>query len=632
MKVSRQWLQNFFKDPLPDAEALADALTFHAFEIESVEGDILDVKVTPNRGHDALSHRGIARELSAILNLPFNAEKDPFARPIDLSKKTDAVEVRIDDPELCRRYVAGYIQGVKVGPSPNWLRNSLESIGQKSINNIVDATNLVMFNIGQPLHAFDANKLKEENRKLKIEVRRAREGEKITTLDNKEYQLQSSNLLIAAGNSDEPIGIAGVKGGIPASITEETTDIIIESANFDSVSVRKTAAALKLRTDASQRFEQALSPELAAYGMSQVVDLITAIAGGEVAGFVDEYPGPLPQKPVSVTLSGINGVLGTNYSDEEVCNAFERLGFAVSKGGSTYTVIPSFERLDIVIPEDLVEEVGRIIGYDKAEPKQLPALDRAPAVNKNFYWSERVREFLVGKGFSEIYTSVFAEEGERVVLNKVDGVKPYLRESLVPSMEESLEKNKRNAEMLGLPDVRLFEIGTVFAKDGERLMLAVGVKGNKKSPKPEAIVQEMLEEVGKAGPSELARPGLASSAEIDLQELIAQFPEPTEYEKLPLSEAERYQPFSKYPFIIRDVAFWAPADVNPAEIEKIIKEIAGALCTKSFLFDRFEKDGKVSLAYRLVFQSFERTLTEEEVNPNMNAVYTALKDKGFEIR
>jgi phenylalanyl-tRNA synthetase beta chain len=294
MKVSRAWLNTFFDTELPSAEKLSEALTFHAFEIDGVDekdkDSILDVKVTANRGHDCLSHRGIAKELSAILKLPFT--KDPMAKQPTLLPQTDAVSVTLEDPALSPRYIAGYIKGVKVGPSPEWLQKHLETLGQRSINNVVDATNFVMFNLGQPLHAFDADKLTQKENKFHIVVRKARVGEKMHALDGKEYTFTDSMLVIADGNVDAPIGVAGVKGGTAAGVSEETKDIIIESANFNSISVRKTAAALKLRTDASARFEQGLSPELAAYGMQSVAELIQQLAGGELVGFADVYPAP----------------------------------------------------------------------------------------------------------------------------------------------------------------------------------------------------------------------------------------------------------------------------------------------------------------------------------------------------
>jgi phenylalanyl-tRNA synthetase beta chain len=222
---------------------------------------------------------------------------------------------------------------VKVGPSPEWLRKSLEAIGQKSINNVVDATNLVMFNTGQALHAFDAKRLGS----LDISVRLAENGEQMEALDEKTYTLTPSMLVIAAGG--RPVGIAGVKGGMADRIDENTTDILLEAATFDGPTTRKTAAALKLRTDASARFEQVISPELAAYGMQQAVDLIAAIAGGKAEGFVDEYPAPLEQKKVSVSAQKINTVLGTKFDAQEIAAVFTRLDLPFTQeGGDIFTV------------------------------------------------------------------------------------------------------------------------------------------------------------------------------------------------------------------------------------------------------------------------------------------------------
>src|SRR3989344_2361188 len=383
MKISKQWLDTFFASPLPPAQELADALTFHAFEIDGIEklshpmtefGDeVLDVKVTPNRGHDALSHRGIAKELSAILKLLL--ANDPFVlRPL-LAPVTTDVSVELDS-KLCKRYIAGYIKGVKVGPSPEWLKQRLEAVGQRSINNVVDATNFVMFNMGQPLHAFDAGKLGS----LNIGVRAAKDGEVMVALDKKEYTLNSSMLVVTA--ADAPVGIAGVKGGMPAAIDETTKDIVIESANFDGVSVRKTAQALKLRTDASARFEQVLSPEVAAHGMQAVAALIQELAGGELRGFVDVYPEP--QKPAfaSVTVEKVNAVLGTALTGADIADAFARLGFAYKEEAGVFEVQAPFERLDITIPEDLIEEVARVVGYDKIPATPLPAFSGEVEVNK----------------------------------------------------------------------------------------------------------------------------------------------------------------------------------------------------------------------------------------------------------
>lgn len=602
MKVSRHWLSKFFDQELPPAQKLAEALTFHAFEIDGIESsagtEVLDVKVTPNRGHDCLSHRGIASELSAILNVPL--AHDPFAEVPALVPQTNAVAVTIHDAELCPRYIAGRMAGVKVGPSPQWLVENLQALGQRSINNVVDATNFVMFNLGQPLHAFDAAQLSKKSGTYKIGVRRALPDESITALDGKAYALSPRMLLIVDGDLNRPIGIAGVKGGAPAAITEATSDIVIESANFEGASVRKTAAALKLRTDASARFEQGLSPELAAWGMLSAVKLIQELAGGTLEGFVDHYPAPQKIEPVSVTVAQVRQILGAAFSDADVSLAFERLGLPYKVENGAYTVTPPPWRLDLAIAEDLIEEVARIAGYDRLPAKALPPLGGKPALNENFFRAEAAREDLRLKGYSEVFTSVFSAEGERAVANKIGGDKPFLRKSLLPGLTEALARNAQNKDLLGLKEVKLFEIGTVWQGGKETAM--VGTAGEKEAPKEMA-----LSEAGKA-PDQWAQ-------------YPAFVPPPAQFKA-----------FSRFPYVVRDVAMWVPGGTGEAAVEDTLMKEAGELAVAVRLFDRFEKAGKVSLAYRIIFQSFERTLTEKEVNEIMEKVHAALRAQGYEIR
>ena len=585
-----------FDTPLPEAATLADALTFHAFEIESVEGDILDVKVTPNRGHDCLSHRGIAKEVAAILNIKM--KRDPLREPISLEPKSDAVKVVVENQKLCPRFTGAYITGVKVGPSPEWLRKNLEAIGQKSINNIVDITNYVLFDIGQPLHAFDGGKLSEKNGSRALTVRLAKQGEKLVGLDDKEYALSPSMLVIEDANAGVIASIAGIKGGKPTGVNDSTNAIFLEAANWDGVTIRKTSQALKLRTDASDRFQQVISSELAAYGTSIAAKLITEIAGGKIVGYVDEYPKREEYKTVSVSTGKVNAVLGTKLSDADVADAFKRLDLPCKRDEVTphrMLVAVPFERLDLVIPEDLVEEVGRIVGYDKVPATPLPSFEKKPEVNANFYAAEKAREDLMQKGYSEVFTSVFAEEGERSVLNKVGGEKPFLRTSLVSGLTEAYERNMRIKDMLGLSEVKIFEIGIVWKGGKEIIMLGIANKeGVRESP-------------------------LLPQAE-------------NAYENFPLSSTERYQTFSRYPAIIRDIALWVSAHTKPEDVEKILRENAGELLVRSEKFDEFKKGERTSYAFRLVFQSFERTLTEVEVNAVMEKVAEALKAKGFEVR
>src|SRR3989338_1206239 len=595
MKVSREWLQRYFEETLPDSMALGDALTFHAFEIESIENDILDVKVTPNRGHDCLSHRGIAKELSAILQLPMKS--DPLRHVPTLAPATNLIAVSVEEPALCPRFTACRIKNIRVGPSPDWLRTHLESIGQKSINNIVDATNFMMFDLGQPLHAFDAGKLTEKDGAYSLIVRKGNIGEALTGLDDRQYTLAPSMLVIADSFTGSVLSIAGIKGGKQTGIDEGTTSIILEGANWDGVTIRKASQALKLRTDASMRFEQVISGELTSFGVQTAANLIVEIAGGEIAGFVDEYPIAAEKKEVAISTAHINAVLGSALSDSDVGQALTRLDLAHVEQDGVFMVHAPFERLDLNIPEDIAEEVGRIIGYDKIPALELPPLPAKPEINQNFYAAEHAREEYVAKGYSEVFTSVFVDKGERVIANKVDGVRPYLRTTLIDGLKDAFERNGRNKDLLGLAQVNLFEIGTVW-KNGEEVTM-----------------------LGTAGLEGVRETKLEMSRTI-----------PETYENLLLSKAERFQPFPKYPFIVRDIALWTPVGTSADDILATIRQQAGELLVRSEKFDEFVKGDKISLAFRLVFQSFDRTLTDFDANERMESISSALKAQGFEVR
>ena len=614
MKISRAWLQKYFDEELPNGQALADAFTFHSFEVEEQKDDLLDLKVLPDRAGYALSHRGVAYELAAALGVPL--KQDPLREALPSWPHSEVLSVEIEDPKKCLRYIGAVIKGVKVGPSPMWLKEALESVDQGSINNVVDATNYVMLNVGQPLHAFDANKLQQKDGKYAIGVQDVVEdemsGKKVgipfTALgkDTNGYLLSEGTLVVAdKNNGDKVLAVAGIKGGVVAEVTPQTTDLIIEAANFDGTSVRHTAQRLKLFTDASSRFQNRPSPELAAYGMRDVLALIQEIAGGEVDGVVDVYPNPVHPNAVSVTLSRINGLLGSSFSNDEVRNAYERLSLPTEIAGDTFTVTPPFERTDLLIPEDLIEEVGRVLGYDRLPPTELPPLSYKPDQTR-FRGIERMKDQLVEQGFTEVSTQSFTKKGDIMLANPLDKNKPALRTSLKENLDEALAQAQHYAPLVLSPGEKphLFEVGSVFPKEGEHVEMRM-------SEAPEAWGKDF--------------PTVDNLSKAKLEEYGKEY-EPKRYELGP------FKPFSQYPFVVRDVAFWSDGKMDAAEIEKMIKGEAGELCTKISLFDRFEKEGKVSLAYRLIFQSFDRTLTDEEVNAHMEKVYSALKAQGFEIR
>lgn len=606
MKVSLKWLQTYFDTPLPSAEVIADAYTFHAFEIEEVDGDMMDVKVLPNRAADCLSHLGLAKELSAVLNIPIK-EYTSRELPSEFST-TDKLSVTIEDPQKCLRYMGALVRGVKVGPSPAWLKEALEAVGQRSINNIVDATNYMMLNIGQPLHAFDANKLSQKDGKYAIGVRMAKEGEKITTLTGEEYLLTPSIQLITDANEDKAIALAGIKGGKSAEVTAHTTDLIIESANFDGTTTRRSAQSLKLFTDASVRFQNRPSSELVFPGMRNVLTLITDIAGGEVVGVVDEYlTRPEQNREVSVSLAKINGVLGSDFSHDDVENVFKRLALPYVVADDVFTVTPPFERTDLTIPEDLAEEVGRIIGYDKIPVTELP-LDTAQGKpdQARYHGIEKMKDQLVEQGFIEVSTQSFAKKGDVVLANPLDKNMPALRTSLEDNLQDALTRAKYSAPLVLAPNQKpkLFEVGTVFPKKGEHIEL------------------RMTERVPAWGDTASTVDNLSVAK---LEDYGKEY-EPMRY------ELGAYQPFSVYPFITRDIALWTPAGTESVEVEKMVRKNANELLVRLDQFDTFEKEGRTSYAFRLVFQSMERTLTDEEVHTVMADISEVLTKTGFEVR
>ena len=643
MKVSRDWLQKYFEAQLPSVEEISDALTFHAFEIEEVlSSDLIDVNVLPDRAADCLCHRGIAREIGAVLNVPVLG--DPLRDPVHALPTTHALQVSIEDDTKCPRYMGALIRNVKVGPSPAWLKEALEAVGQRSINNVVDATNYVMLDIGQPLHAFDAARLQEKEGVYSIRVRGAKEGEKITSLTGEEYVLPKDTLLITDGHTEQGIGIAGVKGGKAAGISDTTKDIIIESANFDGTSVRKTAQQIKLWTDASQRFQNKISPELAAYGMREVLELIQQVAGGELEGVVDVYPEVVEIMPVSVSLDRVNGLLGSSYTASEVEEVFDRLEFSYTSENEVFTVAPPFERQDLTIPQALTEEVGRILGYEKIVPESLPELDQKPDQSR-YNGIERIKDFLTERGFTEISTQTFAVAGETSLANPLDQTRPALRADLAQNMREALLRASTVAPRVLGPatEVKLFEIGTVFKKDSEHLSLVLGYKQlvGKQSA---TLLAEVVSQIG----SELIGVFAEKPHTID-SEIVEAMLTDTNLELIGADYTPRkvrlgaYKPFSIYPFALRDIAVWTPERTEEDEVANILiaeatkGESKGVTLARIDLFDRFSKvvEGKerVSFAFRLVFESYERTLSDEDLNPLIDVITNSLNAKdGWEVR
>lgn len=649
MIISYNWLKTYFKKDLPTPEKVADILTFSVFEIESIEekgaDTLIDVKVLPDRAHYALCHRGIAKELAAAIN----EDIVPPSYKETTTGKTASLQIKIENSADCRRYIGRRVENVAVGPSPKWLVERLESIGQRSINNIVDIANYVMFDINQPLHAFDADKVKGA-----IQIRRAKEGEIITTLDKKEVTLESDTLIIA--DDEGPLAIAGIKGGNRAEVDVRTRHIILESANFDPTLIRKTAERLGIKTDASKRFENNLSPELPKLAVDEFSALIhDTNPEARFGDIVDEYPMRYEVTPVVVRVADISSRLGISISEDDVVSILKRLGTDVErKGGGELVVTPPFYRLDMCIPEDIVEEVGRLYGYDKIEEKLPPQSDAQPIINKQFYWEYKIRSFFAEHGFSEVITTSFRETGDIEIEKPLAADKKFLRTDLTKNIESSLSVNLLNAPLFGLKEVRIFEIGKVFDKSGERMSLCAGIAGQK--GKKEKSINELIRETRDNLVAFLGAPiqtvctvddsggiillggkpigsinNVDGIFELNLDVVIEILPEPKEWDvTIQKNEGTIFKPFSLYPFIVRDIAVFVPQAIGEGDVWTVIeKALDKAFLVRHDLFDVFEKkfpDGssKKSYAFRLVFQANDRTLTDEEINQLMTPVTDSL--------
>lgn len=643
MLLSYKWLQSYFKDKLPAPEEVERDYIFHSFEVESREDKlddvIFDIKVLPNRAHDCLGHRGLAADLAAIRGLKISANKLlPAGEAVEQPVARD-LKINIEDSKLCRRYVGRMVEGVKLGPAPSWMRERLEAMGQKSISNIVDATNFVMFDLGQPLHAFDADRVAGG-----ITVRLARSGEKMLTLDNKEIELDPSVLVIA--DDEAPLAIAGIKGGKKAEVTAETKNIILESANFDPANTRRATVKTGIKTDASKRFENNLSPAVAGEAMKELSVLLQDILGPEAkfGPVVDAYPTPQKQTKINFTAQEINAILGVEIPESEIAAILERLGFEYTNNGGGFEVAIPFERLDLETREDMAEEIGRLYGYDKIV-NRLPIKTEAP-VNERFASEFAAKKSLLDLGFAEIQGYAFTNQGEVAVANPLASDKGFLRQNLSDFLKEKAAIGVDN-QIFERELVKFFEIGKIFLSEdgvcGEKTSLALVVAGKQRKKAEEEVLAEIKraletlnenlsldlkeEEIKKEIQNSLIIFSLEK--EFNPSKEISAYPDLSDYIRTDI----RYKKISPFPKIVRDIALFVEEGTDPVEIASVIKEAAGPLLFEGPIkFDEFHKDGKVSYAFRSIFQSYEKTLSDEEVNAAWQKVEEAVKAKGWEVR
>ena len=638
MKVNYEWLQTFFDEgALPSPDELAELLIFHAYEVEGIErvGDmtVLDIDVLPNRAADSLSHRGIAREASTLLDV--SMKRDPLSEVPELKPETDSVEVSLGTDASCTYYIAAHITGVTVQESPDWLKQRLAAIGQKSINNVVDATNYILFELGRPTHVFDADKLAGDTPHITTRV--SNTGEHITLLGGEDVAVPEGVTLIVDGNSDTPLAVGGVKGGTAAEVDATTTNLIVEIANFNPTQTRLNAQALKLRTDASARFENNIADGLADVGAVELVRLIQEIAEGELRGYAVAGKKDAAQTTVSVSTEHASKLLGISIDNKTMAAILTRLGFAFEEVDGVFSVTAPFERRDVHIPEDVIEEVGRVYGYNKIESKQLSAPEQQPHVNKKLAYAERIRNVLQRAGCAEVYLYSLRDSGEVALKNSLASDKDHLRSDLSSGIREALDRNEKQMPLLGLYDaVRLFEVGNVFTKGAETTHVCVGVRvaGAKKR---EARTEEHMtkirtlleEELGTTLPKEQGE-----TFEFDLSALLEKLPDVDGYPTVDTVRSDTaYSAVSQYPFVLRDIAVWVPEEVSSSHIQAIVEKHAGDLLKRNDVFDEFAKDGRVSYAFHLVFQSMNETLNDTKVGDIMAAIESEIDaQEGWEVR
>lgn len=628
MKISYNWLKSYVKD-LPEPEKLADVFSFHICELESFEkkenGDyIFDIKILPDRAHDLLCHRGVAKDLASVLGLSYN----DIAYDVLEGEDTN-LEIKIKQ-NTCRRYIGRIVRNVKVTESPKWIKEHLEAMGQRSINNLVDATNIVMFDRGNPIHVFDLDKLTSSKEQVvSINIRNAENGEKITLLDGKVVELDESILTIR----DEKgcLAIAGVKGGKIAEVDLNTKNILIEVANFDPTSIRKTAKKLNIFTDAVKRFENDLSPSVALLAMNDMTALVLEInKEAKIEKIVDIYPQKGDQRVVNFSLQKVSKILGFEIKDEVVKEILNQSGFSFVNNGNNFKITIPDVRLDLQIEEDIAEEIGRIYGYDKIVAK-LPEINfenKDDDVWNKINW---VKNKLINDGYKEVMTYAFTNKGEIEIMASASD-KKFLRTNLTDGLKESIKLNKINLPLLEIDKLKVFEIGTVFLKDEEVVNVAYGDE--------KKIVEVSLEEFVKSNvlpdiPFESTNISLLVNNSLRLSQpaQVSQKQHLASLDSNSLNPNKYFKPWSVYPFITRDIAVWVPKEIEKEELIKIYKEFGTELLVKEpKFFDEFTKGDKTSYAFRLVFQSYEKTLRDDEINVIITHIEEKISALGWVVR
>ena len=657
-----------------------------------LEDAVLEMNVTPNRG-DALSHRGIAREVAVLTAQQLRT----LSRKVPESAEDvhAAARVRIEDARGCRRFAARVLEGVKIGPSPEWMVRRLQSCGVRSINNVVDITNYVMLELGQPLHAFDLDRLAG----AELVVRRARAGERLTTLDGKERALFTEDLLVC--DRDRPMGLAGTFGGAEAEVSESTSRVLLEGANWDPITVRRMARRHQLHTEASHRFERGVDVEAGPAGVERAAALMAELTGGAVRrGLIDVYPAPTAAGVVRLQIGQVSRLLGAEVADEEVSRILTALGFVAEErhARSTLWRVPSW-RMDVSLPEDLVEEVARIWGYQQV-PATLPALTESLKPEPvEMEVERRVRNALAGAGFNEVVNYSFVDPAllpwvterplealgtpvEAVSLkNPLSPQQSVMRTSLYASLLTNLAHNLRQ----GQETVRLYEMGRVYLRDPEggvalrpvakEPVRVSGLLWGRRLPRTwtsgedtndffdaKGAVETVLQALGApALTAQLVRRApyhpRASASLVVADSLVGTVGElhPRVARALELPRGvqlfdldfetlvrvanvvPRLRPLNRFPAVLRDLAVVVPESERAEDVRAVIQEVGGPLVEDVLVFDVYVGKplpaGRKNLAFALRYRAPDRTLKDEEVQAAHNRIVEEVNRRlGAELR
>ena len=644
-------------------------------EVLDLKEEIIDFEITPNRP-DCLSIEGLGRETAASLDKPFkNPRKNIDELQIPNKKEIEGLTVDITAPELCYRYIARVVKNVKVGPSPDWMKKRLKACGIRSINNIVDITNYVMLEMGQPMHAFDINSISGKH----ITVRRAENGEKITTLDETERVLDENDLVIA--DEEKAVAIAGVMGGLNSEIEKDTQTVVFESAMFYGGNIRKTAKKVGLRTESSARYEKGLSSENTLRAINRAVELVELLGAGEVVeGKIDVYPTKQKINKIKLDVDKINTLLGTNISKQEMINILEKLDIKVE---NDMAIAPYF-RMDLEFVADIAEEIARFYGYDKLETTLVRAGTTIGVRTKEQKIENKIQEILVTNGLSEIYTYGFLSEKDlekskikkELIDNAITIINPLgdefklMRPTTIPSMMQILagNNNKKNQ------NVKLFDISRNYKNIDNQVekgevplqenILTIGMYGEDVDFYTlKGLVENILEvvninryDIEREITNESYHPGRCANLKVGI-DTIATFGEVhpevlMNYEinkRVYLAEInitkivkyskanKKYTEVPKFPAAERDIAVIVDEGVQVGDIEKaitkkckkLLKGQKGLEELKLFDIYRDERIGenKKSVAYSLIFRDKTKSLSDDEINPVMEEITKELEEK-----